>query len=230
MTKSKPKENNSSIDIYDDDIEYYFLEYCQKYSFNPFKISYRQWTGGLMYIYNHAFKNKNTLFQKNSIHIQKQYDLDIVNALCDRYIYLCNLYSKEISIYGFSVLSGIDLSVIYTWKNNTYRQYEYYNLQGEKISYNDTVNMKDGTYYKRLSNTAKKIYEKLLLSSKQSIRDGAGSVGVGPLALFNDMVSKDLLSDSRVGQIQDYSKTDVIDRLGIANELQSLPDLQTENR
>lgn len=228
MNKSHTKEYNSSIEYYDDDLEYYFLEYCDKYNFDPFKISYRQWTGGLMYIYNHAFKGKDVLYQKNSIGVQKQYDLDIVNSLCDRYIYMCNIYSKEISVYGFSVLSGISLDSIYSWKNSVYRSYEYYNIYGQKISYNDTVNMKEGEFYKKLSNTAKNIYIKLNQSSKQSIRDGAGSVGVGPLALFNDMVAKESAQAAGPGQLPNYSKSDVIDRLGIANELQSLPDLQAE--
>lgn len=230
MSKSKPKENNSSIDIYDNDIEYYFLEYCQKYSFNPFKISYRQWTGGLMYIYNHTFKLDNSkLFEYNNLN-QKQYNLYVIEKLVDLYIYVCNVYSKEVSIYGFCTLSGIQDCVIYDWKNNKYRYIEYYSLSGEKLDIKDIRGLDESQYIKKATYKAMNIYIKLTSSTRQSIRDGAGSVSVGPLALFNDMVSKDLISDSRAGQIQDYSKTDVIDRLGIANELQSLPDLQTENK
>lgn len=43
------------------------------------------------------------------------YDIDLLNAICDYYIYICNLYDKAISMVGFSKLTGIDNDTISQW-------------------------------------------------------------------------------------------------------------------
>ena len=88
-----------------------------------------QWSGALIYIYNHLFKNTSILRDKTpldnyNIYNNKpginnsncnRYDLNTVNALCDYYCYLCTVYDKEISIMGFHRLTGISTDVINTW-------------------------------------------------------------------------------------------------------------------
>ena len=47
------------------------------------------------------------------------YNYDVVLNLLDIYVYdMCLKYDKEVSILGFSTLSGIDDSTIYNWGNN----------------------------------------------------------------------------------------------------------------
>ena len=47
------------------------------------------------------------------------YDYEIVNKVLDYYIYLCQIYSKEISVIGFENLTGITQETIYTWGENS---------------------------------------------------------------------------------------------------------------
>ena len=49
------------------------------------------------------------------------YDLDIINYICDVYIDLCYEYDKEISILGFSKLTGINQDTFYDWGNGSSR-------------------------------------------------------------------------------------------------------------
>lgn len=219
--------NTENINIYDDDIDFYLQEYCNRYGFDEYKLTYRQWSGALRYIYNNTFKKDNSMLFDSDIS-NKQYNLDVINKLVDRYLYICDIHNQEISILGFEKLSGISDTIIYQWNNDTYRTYDYYLLDGTKISKQKARYLNDGEYYKKASNKAKYIYKKLSKEHFDSVRNGAGSVGVGPLALFNDMVAKESAQAAGPGQLPDYSKSDVIDRLGIANELQGLPDLQAE--
>jgi hypothetical protein len=46
------------------------------------------------------------------------YNYNIINQLLDYYIYLCSINNKEISIMGFSKLTGIDTDTINSWGNN----------------------------------------------------------------------------------------------------------------
>ena len=47
------------------------------------------------------------------------YNYDLVNDILDYYIYICNLYNKEISIIGFSKLTNIDDETINLWGNDS---------------------------------------------------------------------------------------------------------------
>ena len=49
------------------------------------------------------------------------YDLDKVNRVCDIYINLCYEYDKEISIMGFSKLTGITTDTLHQWGAETSR-------------------------------------------------------------------------------------------------------------
>ena len=46
------------------------------------------------------------------------YDYEILNDICDYYIYLCSKYDKECSIYGFSKLVNIEYASIQDWGHN----------------------------------------------------------------------------------------------------------------
>ena len=49
------------------------------------------------------------------------YDLEVINNICDIYIDLCYEYDKEISILGFSKLTGINQDTFYDWGNSSSR-------------------------------------------------------------------------------------------------------------
>ena len=44
-------------------------------------------------------------------------DKELLNSICDIYINFCYEYSKEVSIMGFSKLTGINVDTIYEWLN-----------------------------------------------------------------------------------------------------------------
>ena len=46
------------------------------------------------------------------------YNYELVNNICDMYIDLCFINDKEVSIIGFSNLTGIDNETINVWGNN----------------------------------------------------------------------------------------------------------------
>ena len=90
------------------------------------------WNAALMYIRRHVFNDKSVL--KNSKPLPgysnnnydnkysnlnnstcNSYNIDVVNDLCDYYIYLCNVYNKGVTISGFSKLTGISEECIYSW-------------------------------------------------------------------------------------------------------------------
>lgn len=113
---------NDQVEIFDNDIEYFLQEFCEIRNIDDMKVeSQNVWNGCLLYINRKVFKNTNKLKLKESLTVLgncNAYDVDIVNAVCDYYIYLCNVYDKEISIMGFSKLSGINRDTIIDWGNN----------------------------------------------------------------------------------------------------------------
>lgn len=84
------------------------------------------WNSCLRNIYKHLFKNSDVLKSKETRETplgtrsnDNAYDIKRVNELLDIYIYdLCMRYDKEISIIGFSTLTGIENTTIHEWGNN----------------------------------------------------------------------------------------------------------------
>lgn len=111
-----------NIEVFDNDIDYFLHEFCEIRNIDDLKNeSQNVWNGCLLYINRKVFKNTNKLKLKESLTVLgncNAYDIDIVNSVCDYYIYLCNVYDKEISIMGFSKLTGINRDTIIDWGNN----------------------------------------------------------------------------------------------------------------
>ena len=110
------------VEVFDNDIEYFLQEFCELRDIDDMQ-SQRQnvWNGCMTYINRKVFNNTDKLKLKSSLTVLgncNAYDIDIVNSVCDYYIYLCNVYDKEVSIIGFSKLSGINQDTIHDWGNN----------------------------------------------------------------------------------------------------------------
>ena len=121
------KDNNiNDIEIYENDIDLYLNLYCENNGIqNMRQESQSVWNSCLRYIYNNVFKNTDILKSKDIRHINNNsipstfnaYNYNIVNNVLDIYIYnLCFKYDKEISIIGFSTLTGIDTDTINEWR------------------------------------------------------------------------------------------------------------------
>lgn len=95
------------------------------------KESQNKWNAALIYIYNTVFKGTNKLkrsnYDSNKLMYNKPsnnnaYDINIINNICDYYIALCYEYDKEVSINGFSKMTGISVDCICAWGGKVNKQ------------------------------------------------------------------------------------------------------------
>lgn len=122
-------EKIQDIEVFENDIQLYLTMFCEQESIVDMKKeSQSVWNSCLRYIYRNVFKNKNLLKQSNNIYNinnsipsnYNSYDYDMVLKVLDIYIFdMCMRYDKEVSIIGFSTLTGIDEGVIYDWGNGS---------------------------------------------------------------------------------------------------------------
>ena len=122
----KVQEQEQTIEVFENDISLYLSMFCEENGIEDMKKeSQSVWNGALRYIRRHVFNNKDVLKSKDNINIYNNnipstfnaYNYDIVNYICDIYIDLCFINDKEVSIIGFSNLTGIDTELIYNWGN-----------------------------------------------------------------------------------------------------------------
>lgn len=120
------QDADQAIEVFESDIELYLKLFCEEQSIDDLKAeSQSVWNAALMYVKRHVFntsdilKSNNNIINNNSIMDSNynQYNYDLVNSICDYYIYLCMMYDKEVSAIGFSLLTGIDRYTIATWRD-----------------------------------------------------------------------------------------------------------------
>lgn len=120
---------SEQIEIYENDLLFYLNEFCKINTIEDIKKeSQSVWNSALYYIQkklfdSNYFKSKenyslnNKLFKESNYN---SYNFNLVMHVLDIYIYdMCMRYDKEISILGFSSLTGIPDSTIYDWGRNT---------------------------------------------------------------------------------------------------------------
>ena len=116
--------NENILDVFENDIELYLEEFKGKQGIDDFRsVPQSVWNGALMYVKRYVFADKRVLKQSNNTTVDgniipsnfNAYNYDTVNQVVDYYIYLCALYNKEVSIIGFSNLTGIEYETIYLW-------------------------------------------------------------------------------------------------------------------
>lgn len=168
------------------------------------------WNAALIYIYNTVFKGTDKLKLKSQLLNYNNnrnglnnsncnaYNYDLVNSICDYYIALCYEYDKEISILGFSKLTGIDSSSIQEW----------------------------GANINKLSSTAFEIYKKLHKERQESLTNKLVSGNknpVGVLGILNhfygwnmpgvsrEQTQKRVLTAAELPKLGDYSSNCTIE-------------------
>lgn len=137
--------------------------------FDMRKAPQSRWNSALLYINANYFRLDKSVLQLKPFIYDKflcclsnkgQYNSDKVKEVLDTYIILCMEYDKEISINGFSFLTGIGADTISSWKNRKY-------------SYCDEINGRGETLYcdifKRLVNLREESLSDKLVSSNQAI-------------------------------------------------------------
>ncbi|MGN0378519.1 MAG: hypothetical protein ACI4EU_02905 [Butyrivibrio sp.] len=115
-----------NIEVFQNDIDMYLQMFCEEQNIEDMKSeSQAVWNAALMYIHRYVFNDKSILKCDSNIHNSNSimdsnynsYNYDLVDEICDYYIYLCMLNNKEVSAIGFSVLTGIDRYTIATWRD-----------------------------------------------------------------------------------------------------------------
>ena len=169
MTIEKVEHTENSIEIFENEIELYIKLFCEENNITDIcSISQSVFNGMLIYIYRNCFRNTDKLKNSNIYQIGvntvcncNSYNISLINKLCDYYIYLCRIYDKEISLTGFSYLTGIDKDTFYDWRD------------GDR---------------KRLSFEHREIYKKLNQGREESLSDKLATGNknpVGILAILN---------------------------------------------
>lgn len=106
-------------EVYNNAIEEAISQYCIDHDLEKkdlYTMDQSRWNSVLMYIYQYAFKPVSTDKRQYNENSNINYsDIDLLKSVCNIYINLCYEYSKEISILGFSKLTGINPDTIYTW-------------------------------------------------------------------------------------------------------------------
>ena len=123
----KVQDQAQTIEVFENDIQMYLTMFCEDNGIEDMKKeSQSVWNGALRYIRRHVFNNKDLLKEPNNIYNTNNiiasnynmYNYELVNNICDIYIDLCFINDKEVSIIGFSNLTGIDNETINVWGNN----------------------------------------------------------------------------------------------------------------
>ena len=123
------QHTETTMEVFENDIDLYLHQFCEEQNIEDLRaVPQSVWNGALRYIYRHVFKgNREALKEHSNIYTTStitptncnMYNYILVNEILDYYIYLCQIYNKEISIMGFSNLTGIDTDTINEWGNNS---------------------------------------------------------------------------------------------------------------
>lgn len=114
----------NDIEVFENDIKTYFVMFCEEQNIEDMRTASQSvYNACLKYIQRNVFRDKDILRDKSNIYNinnsimsnYNRYNYDLLNDICDYYIYMSMLYDKEVSIMGFCNLTGIDKDTITTW-------------------------------------------------------------------------------------------------------------------
>lgn len=202
----KVKEFNPTPEVFANDIVMHLQLFCEEQNIEDMRReSQAVWNGALRYIRRKVFPTRDILKSKTNINIYNNiipsnfnaYNYELVNDICDIYIDLCFINDKEISILGFSNLTGIENTCIQDWGAN-----------------------------ERLSATSLQIYKKLITLREESLSNKLAAVKnpVGILAILNRHYQWNLPGVSKEGTQKQSLGAAELPKLGQNNgEFQALP-------
>lgn len=109
------------VEVYNNRIEESIANYCIDHNLKEkdlYTIDQSRWNSVLLYVYKQVFKpcKESGVTRRYNEHSNIDYsNKELLDSICDIYINLCYEYSKEVSIMGFSKLTGIDTETVYNW-------------------------------------------------------------------------------------------------------------------
>lgn len=110
-------------EVYTDRIQEAISNYCIDHDIDIqeiYKFDQQRWNSVLLYIYRQVFKpckSDGVVRRYNEKSNIDYSDRELIDNVCDIYISMCYEYSKEVSIMGFSKLTGISVDTLYQWLN-----------------------------------------------------------------------------------------------------------------
>ena len=114
-------QTDSGSEIFESAIHEYLQEYIDTHNIEDMhREPQSRWNAALLYINKYYFKLHPEVLTTPGT-VSNSYNLYAVNSVCDIYINLCYEYDKEISILGFSKLTGINQDTFYDWGNQSSR-------------------------------------------------------------------------------------------------------------
>lgn len=158
----------SGIEIYESKITEYLDQYVRDHNIPDLdKLTQGKWNAILLDIHDAVINRDDLMSEIN----KSAYDGRKIDAICDIYIKLCYMHDKEISINGFSFLTGIHRDTLYTWGDGERRSVEYYDDKGELISNIGLYmfNHPDAKYTEKLSSSCSDVYKKLVANNEESL-------------------------------------------------------------
>lgn len=124
----KVKGTDVTIDVFENDIYLYLHMFQSEQNIEDMRtVPQSVWNACLMYIQRHVFFNRDILKQSSNIPNSNSimdsnynmYNYDLLYSILEYYIYLCNIYNKEVSSMGYSKLIGISNEIISMWGNDS---------------------------------------------------------------------------------------------------------------
>lgn len=111
-------------EVFENDIAMYLRIFCEEQGIEDMRAASQSvYNACLKYIQRNVFKDKDILRDKSNVYNinnsimsnYNRYNYDLLNDICDYYIYISMLYDKEVSIMGFCNLTGIDKDTVTSW-------------------------------------------------------------------------------------------------------------------
>ena len=125
MERVKDANENITVDVFENDILLWLGQWKDEQGVDDLcKITQQRWNAALYFIYKHVFKGKDellrdkTLFNNNSAALTHcdRYNYQLCMDILDIYIHdMCMVYDKEISIIGYTTLTGISYQTVMEW-------------------------------------------------------------------------------------------------------------------
>lgn len=206
------EEQAETFETYANDIELYINLFCEDQGIEDLrKESQSVWNACLMYVQRHVFPDRQALkATENSPEYVNNimpstcgaYNYDLLDTICNAYIYYCYMYDKEVSIQGFSKLLGIPKTVIDLWGTDL-----------------------------RLSKKSINIYKKLIAEREESLSAklaSGKSNPVGILSILNHWYSWNLPGVTREQSTRTALTAAELPRLDSQKATEALPDLEKD--
>lgn len=212
-------------DVVMSDLDYALDTFCSNAGIDDKRsIRPQEWTAALQYINNTVIKPSKTCYNLEHGLPHDRLNLFSVNALLDRYIYMCNLYSQAITIKGFSLLSGISPDKIHSWKSDKTRLYIYTDKDLRPLDYTELL--QGGIDGNTVTIQARDLYKKLLENIEQNVNDmvlDGKRKGIGAVVRYNRFYETQAARQAQETSPA-FDVTATAQQLGILDHVQALPD------